>query len=151
MTDTALPYSSQTLDEALRDFRREHGLDEVYRGMSATAQEHFERHDIIHVLFGLDTSLRDEARADGWTLLGSDVSWRDIREFSKLPEEKKIVGDLGWTTIAKTVMRALPDYAGMAWRARRLTKRWQWSDNARYRTMQVGAIRREFGIDEALG
>ena len=150
MIASTLPYSTDTLSKALVDFRRAHGLDAKYAGMSDEAKLLFERHDIVHVLFGLDTSTRDEAKADGWTLLGTDVSWAELRQFTKLPEEKEILEELGWWTIVKTVVRAIPDYAGLAWRARRLTKRWRWSDNARYRDMPVAQIRQEFGIDSAL-
>ncbi len=151
MSTQPLPYASDTLDDALIAFRRAHGLERKYCDMSEVAQTHFERHDIIHVLFGLDTSLCDEAKADGWTLLGSDVSWRELREFSKLPEEQQLLGELGWRGVVSAVWQALPDYAGMVWRSRRLTKRWPWSNNARYRAMKVGTIRTEFGIDAALG
>jgi len=150
MDSISLPYATETLSDALVDFRRENGLDAKYAGMSEEAKIQFERHDIVHVLFGLDTSIRDEAKADGWTLLGTDVSWSELRRFAKLPEEQEIVKELGWWTITKAVVRALPDYAGLAWRSRRLTKRWRWSDNARYRDMEVAQIRREFGIDTAL-
>ena len=150
MAKQPLPYGSETLDDALIAFRRAHGLNEKYSGMSEAAQAQFERHDIIHVLFGLDTSLRDEAKADGWTLLGSDVSWRELREFMKLPEEQEIASEIGWSGIVSAIWQALPDYASMAWRARRLTKRWPWSDHASYRSQKVGAIRKEFGIDAAL-
>lgn len=145
-----LPYANDTLEDALRAFRRENGLDAKYQGMSAEAQALFERHDIIHVLFGLTTNVRDEVKADGWTLLGTDVSFSELRSFAKLPEEKEIVEELGWATIAKTVARSLPDLAGMAWRARKLTKRWRWAENAQYRDRTVSDIRREFGIDAAL-
>lgn len=146
----SLPYSSHTLDEALLAFRREHGLETKYCEMSEEAQILFERHDIIHVLFGLSTELRDEAKADGWTLLGSDISFGEVRKFAALPEEKELLQDLGWAALVKGLLRALPDYAGMAWRARRLNKRWRWADNAQYRDMPVAEIRREFGIDAAL-
>ncbi|MEO0698251.1 MAG: hypothetical protein AAFY81_00865 [Pseudomonadota bacterium] len=138
------------MSEALIAFRRENGLDAKYAGMSEEAQAQFERHDIIHVLFGLTTNLRDEAKADGWTLLGSDVSWREIREFTKLPEEQEIVSEIGWRGIVKAIWQALPDYASMLWRARRLNKRWPWSGNESYRSQRVSAIRKEFGIDAAL-
>jgi hypothetical protein len=32
----------------------------------------FRSHDIAHVVFGLDTTLNDEALGDAWTLLGTD-------------------------------------------------------------------------------
>ncbi len=150
MGQPKLPYSDLTLEKALLTFRHEHGLEGKYQDLSADAQAHYERHDIIHVLFGLDTSMRQEAQADGWTLLASDISWNDIRTFMRLPEEKELITELGWWSITKTFVRALPDYLGMAWRARRMRKKWRWSDNAQYRNARVADIREEFGITRTL-
>ncbi len=146
----ALPYSDLTLDEALQSFRKENGLDEKYRDMRPEAQHHFERHDIVHVLFGLDTSIRQEAQADGWTLFGTDISRRDIRDFFDLPEEKELIDEIGWWAITKAYFRGVPDYFRIAWQSRRLRKKWRWADNSEYRSSTVGAIRREFGIERAL-
>ena len=145
-----LPYSDLTLDEALKTFRHENGLEAKYKGMRKDAQLHFERHDIVHVLFGLDTSIRQEAQADGWTLFGTDISRRDIKDFFDLPEEKELIDEIGWWSITKAYFRGVPDYFRIAWQSRRLRKKWPWSKNARYRNANVGAIRREFGIARAL-
>lgn len=145
-----LPYSDLTLEEALEAFRKQHGLDEKYRDMRPEAQHHYELHDIVHVLWGLDTSMRQEAQADGWTLLGTDISRKDIREFFDLPEEKELIDELGWWAIIKGYVSAIPDYARIFRQSRKLAKKWRWSDNAGYRTRRVEEIRREFGIVRAL-
>ncbi len=150
MQQTPLPYSDLTLVEALETFRKQHGLNEKYRGMREEAQMHFERHDMVHVLFGLDTSLRQEAMADGWTIFGTDISWKDIREFYDLPEEKEVVGEIGWWTVTKAFVSGVPDFVRIAWRSRRLRKKWSWSDNADYRDRKLAEIRREFGIVPAM-
>ena len=147
----ALPYSEMTLDQALIAFRKANALDAKYAGMDQTARSHFERHDMIHVLFGLDTSLRHEAQADGWTLMASDISWTDIRAFMKLTEEQELIAEIGPWAIAWGFVRAVPDYMAMAWRARRLHKKWPWCANDSYRERKVAEIRREFGINQALG
>ncbi|WP_298465125.1 hypothetical protein [uncultured Erythrobacter sp.] len=145
-----LPYSDLTLEEALDAFRKENNLEAKYRDMREEAQTHFERHDIIHVLFGLDTSIRQEAQADGWTLFGTDISLRHIREFFDLPEEKELIEDIGWWEITKAYFRGIPDYFRIAWQSRKLRKKWRWSDHAAYRSRRVGEIRQEFGIKRAL-
>jgi len=145
-----LPYSDLTLEDALVAFRREHDLDAKYRDMREEAQIHFERHDIVHVLFGLDTSIRQEAQADGWTVFGTDISRRDISEFFGLPEEKELVDEIGWWAIIKAYFRGVPDYFRIAWQSRKLTKKWRWNENAAYRSQRVSDIRREFGIGQAL-
>ncbi|KWV90543.1 hypothetical protein [Erythrobacter sp. YT30] len=150
MTRKPLPYADLTLEEALVQFRAESGLTHKYDAMGAKAQMHFERHDIIHVLFGLTTNLRDEAQADGWTLMASDIGMQDIRTFMQLPEEKSVIKEVGWWALAKGFFASLPDYAAIAWRSRKMRKKWRWSDNAQYRQQQVSAIRDEFGIAHAL-
>lgn len=145
-----LPYSDLTLDEALGAFRKEYGLEAMYRDMREDAQIHFERHDIVHVLFGLDTSIRQEAQADGWTFFGTDISGRDIRDFFDLPEEKELIREIGWWEITKAYLRGIPDYIRIALQSRKLNRKWPWSDNTDYRSRRVAEIRREFGIRQAL-
>ncbi|MEL7199172.1 MAG: hypothetical protein AAGL10_12735 [Pseudomonadota bacterium] len=150
MQPNDLPYADLTLSEALLQFRADNGLAGKYDAMSLEAQTHFERHDIIHVLFGLNTSLREEAQADGWTLIASDIGWNDIRTFMKLPEEHDLLAEVGWWALVKGFALSVPDYAKIIWRSRRLSKKWRWSDNAQYRQRSVSDIREEFGISKAL-
>lgn len=150
MRDNNLPYSELTLSEALEVFRRENDLDQKYQGMRAEAQAHYERHDMIHVLFGLDTSMRQEAQADGWTILASDIGWKDVRDFMNLPEEKELIDELGWRSILSAFLKNVPDFVRMAWKSRKMRKKWQWRNNEAYRHMWVDTIRREFGILDAL-
>ncbi|WP_040464164.1 hypothetical protein [Erythrobacter sp. NAP1] len=145
-----LPNSDLTLAEALVAFRQHHGLHQKYADMREGAKAHFERHDMVHVLFGLDTSIRQEAQADGWTLFGTDISLRDVRDFMDLPEEKELIKEVGWATIAKGCLRAITDYPVIAWKSRKLRRKWRWSDNADYRSWTVARIRREFWIERAL-
>lgn len=146
----ALPFAELPLDAALTAFRREHGLEDKYHAMRPEARGHYERHDMVHVLFGLDTSMRHEAHADGWTLFGTDISRAQIGEFFGLPEEAELLRELGWWSVAKGYLAAVPDYARIAFKSRRMRRKWPWSNNGAYRGMTVGAIRREFGILEAL-
>ena len=150
MSRTELPYADLSLEDALVLFRSENGLSEKYDELSAAARAHYKRHDIIHVLFGLDTSIRQEAQADGWTLLASDISWADIKAFMALPEEKELIAEIGWWTLTTGFLRALPDYVSMAWRSRRMRKKWRWSAHQAYLQRSVGEIRAEFGIERAL-
>lgn len=145
-----LPYSDLALEDALIAFRTEHGLEAKFQAMRSEARPQYERHDMVHVLFGLDTSMRQEAQADGWTLFGTDISRAEIGEFFALPEEAELVRELGWWSVARGYLAAIPDYLRIAVKARRLRRRWPWSNNAAYRSVRVAAIRAEFGIAEAL-
>ena len=146
----ALPYATLTLDQALVAFRQQHGLEIKYRAMRPEAQVHYEQHDMVHVLFGLDTSMRQEAQADGWTLFGTTITGREIGEFFALPEEAELVRELGWWKVARDYLAAIPDYARIALKARHLRRKWPWSDNSAYRRQTVATIRETFGIEKAL-
>ena len=56
-------------------------------------------HDVSHVIFGMDTSLEQEAGLDTWVLLGCQFRWRYIRRYSNLPEiralYRSLVADCG--------------------------------------------------------
>ena len=45
-------------------------------------------HDVGHVFFGVNTSILDEAAGDYWTLLGSDLSFKEYLDYAKTPEAK---------------------------------------------------------------
>ena len=145
-----LPYPDLLLQHAIEAFRAEHGLQARFATMSANAQRHYEWHDMVHVLFGLGTSMREEAQADGWTYFGTDIASTQWTEFDELPEEMALVKELGTWAITRGYLLAIPDYLTIAWRARRLERKWPWSDNDAYRSCPVGELRREFGIDRAL-
>lgn len=136
------------LHAALAAFRERHGLTAKYLAVRPEARIHYERHDMVHILFGLDTTMRQEALADGWTLFGTDISRDEIREFFDLPEEKDLIKEIGLMKIVFAYLRAVPDYFRIAWRSRRMAQKWRWSDNADYRTRLVADIRREFGIPD---
>ena len=145
-----LPYANLTLEEALRSFRRDHALTDAYDGMSPEAQLHFERHDIIHVLFGLDTSMKQEVLADGWALFGTDISRRDVLDTMKLTETSALMAEIGWARALVAYLTALPAFLQVAFLSRKLHKKWHWAFAARYRSCKVADIRREFGIGHAL-
>jgi hypothetical protein len=68
--------SGLTLKEELAEYYEGHpGLFRPSQLAKDSAQ-FFRSHDIAHVVFGLDTTLTDEALADAWTLLGTDVGLR---------------------------------------------------------------------------
>ena len=45
-------------------------------------------HDATHVIFGMDTSLEQEAGLDTWLLFGCQFQWRYVRGYAQLPEIK---------------------------------------------------------------
>ena len=57
-------------------------------------------HDVTHVIFGMDTSLEQEAGLDTWLLFGCQFKWRYLRGYSQLPEIKALyqalIAEGGW-------------------------------------------------------
>ena len=47
-------------------------------------------HDTTHVIFGMDTSLEQEAGLDTWLLFGCQYEWRYLRGYTELPDIKAL-------------------------------------------------------------
>ena len=58
-------------------------------------------HDATHVIFGMDTTLEQEAGLDTWLLFGCQYQLSYLRGYGKLPEIKAVyealVSELGWS------------------------------------------------------
>src|SRR5579863_1919853 len=83
------------------------GLEEYYaanvgkvvrpRDLPPESADLFRSHDMCHVVFGLSTTLDDEAMADVRTLLSCDVGWRRYaRYMTSDPAAKAIFKELGY-------------------------------------------------------
>jgi len=53
-------------------------------------------HDVVHVFFGVNTSILDEAAGDYWTLFGTDLSFSGYLAYGNIPEGKQLVKDIGF-------------------------------------------------------
>ncbi|MBE9030109.1 hypothetical protein IQ266_10250 [filamentous cyanobacterium LEGE 11480] len=144
--------STQTLQEALDEY---HALNPNLLKpdeMSANGAELFSNHDLIHVVFGLDTSLHDETLADTWTIFGSSIGFWEYLKYIKNPEAMQVLQDLSvngntnYLTIAKEAIRAIPDVFKVIRRSRQMTQKWPWQNHQSYRLKTLGQIRQELGI-----
>jgi hypothetical protein len=107
----------------------------------------FRSHDICHVIFGLDTSLADEAMADARTLLSCNVpKSRYIGYLWTDEQTKAIFRALGWRRIVGVVVRTLPRIGRGIVEAFRMKKRWPWQPPESYRARSLVDLRREYGI-----
>ena len=103
-------------------------------------------HDRCHILFGLTTSIRDEAMADTWTLFGSDVAWREYSHYLKHPLVNNILAEVGYWTTLRESARSLRSISS-AWKhARRQTAKWPFWNNEIYLGEPICDLRRKFGI-----
>ena len=127
-----LRYQEQDCELTLRE-----GISEYHAYLEAIGRkamlDHVDsrlilEHDATHVIFGMDTSLEQEAGLDTWVIFGCQYQWRYLRGYAQLPEIKAIyralMRDGGWLLLLKIYWKCL----GLKWRiigrTRRMTHKW---------------------------
>ena len=140
--------SPQTLAEGLEEYYAANaGIVTRPRDLPADSVALFTNHDIGHVIFGLTTSLEDEAMADTRILLSTDVGFvRYSRYITADQQAKTIFKQVGYPKVVLHTLKTLPRIARTAWEALRARKRWPWETPETYQTRTLAELRREFGI-----
>lgn len=135
----------------------EQGLAEYYRAnegrvlppasLRPESAALFASHDICHVVFGLDTTLQDEALADTRTLISCDVGFARYSAYLATDKETQaIFKRVGAGAILWETLKATPRIVRAVVEAFRMTKRWPWTPPESYRQRTLADIRREYGI-----
>lgn len=109
-------------------------------------REFIRAHDSCHVLFGLTTSLEDEAVADIYTIFGSNVTLRRYASYLKHPEITGLIQAVGWREMFVGTLRAIPRIFRAIRRARRMSAPWPFFDYARFLDEPLAALRRRYNI-----
>ena len=133
--------TTMTLAEGLAEYRRAHpGLIDP-AGVDPDLGRFMRAHDRCHIVFGLDTSIRDEILADTWTLFGSDVSWREYSSYLRHPEVNNILAETGYWTITVETLRHAGDMLRARRPARRQTAKWPFWASAERLDEPIRALR----------
>ena len=103
-------------------------------------------HDVGHVFFGVNTSILDEAAGDYWTLLGSDLSFKEYLDYAKTPEGKKLIEEYGYLTILKSLLISLPLLFRIYLRTRKMTRQWKMRGYEQYMDKPLGEVRKIFNL-----
>ena len=107
----------------------------------------FGSHDICHVIFGLDTTLEDEAMADTRTLLSCDVGFARYSSYLATNKHTQaIFKQIGYDTILWGTLKTLPRMARALREHFRMTKKWPWVPPESYQQRTLAELRREYGI-----
>lgn len=140
--------SNQTLLEALEEYyARNRGRVRRPSDLAPESAALFRSHDLCHVIFGLDTTLADEAMADVRTLSSCDVGWlRYARYMTRDPEAKAIFKELGYLRAIGITLWVVPRMVRALFEAVRMAKRWPWEPPAAFETRSLSDLRREHGI-----
>ena len=149
MLNYQLPDSPLTLAEGLSEYHASREALVRGRGISPAASEFFRCHDAAHVVFGCDTTLLNEMIVKVWSFFGTTGGLGLLRHY-RLPESQEIYETLAWSDIASVGLRSTVLFPLVLVRARRMRKRWPWSEFDRYLAVPLAEIRREFGIELVL-
>ncbi len=133
------------------------GLDEYYRvnegrvsrpsTLPPESMALFRSHDMCHVIFGLDTTLEDEAVVDTRTLLSCDVGFSRYAEYlTRDKQAKAIFRQVGYFTVLLGTLRAVPRLARALIEKFRMTKKWPWMPPESFKARTLADLRREYGI-----
>jgi len=148
-------YVKQNCDLLLSD-----GLKEYYLSNPLQVKEFADRfgkllvnHDITHVVFGLGTSIEEETLLDTWTLRGTNITWKQIYQYStnlELKELTKIIvkDNGGWKNIFKVVIKCLPLKLKIHFnRIPKMKKKWPFSNvSDDMMNTSISDLRKEYGI-----
>jgi hypothetical protein len=107
-------------------------------------------HDATHVIFGMDTSLEQEAGLDTWLIFGCQYRWRYLRGYALLPEVKALyralTKDGGWFLLVKLYWKCLGLKWQIIWRTRRMTDKWPFQFPEAWLDHSVASLRAQHGI-----
>jgi len=140
--------SAQTLAEGLEEYYAANtGIATRPRDLPPESVALFVGHDTGHVIFGLTTSLTDEAMADTRILLSTDAGfWRYSRYITADKQAKAIFKQVGYGKVAFYSLLALPRILRAVWEALRTRKRWPWEPPPSFQTRSLAELRREYRI-----
>lgn len=138
-------HSTQTLAEGIAEYYSTNSVLIEGRSVSASAHEFFRCHDAVHVVFGCDTSLSDEAIVKIGSIFGTSEGVKVLRGY-RLPESQEIYRELSIPEILITAVKSVFLVPRTLWRCARMNQRWPWSDFNSHLDSTLTDIRREYGI-----
>lgn len=138
------PDCALTLAEGLAEFAA--CYPDLLPAEDPALREFIRAHDSCHVLFGLTTSIEDEALADTWTLVGSTVSVRQYAGYLKHEALRNLVREAGVLALVRGTLRAIPRAIRALWRARQMTAKWPFFDYAAHLGTPIVDLRRRYGV-----
>ena len=143
-------FQKQTCSLTLRD-----AIDEFYQINAAVFDrpqpgspwyDLMSQHDVTHVVFGVNTSVLDEAAGDFWTLFATDMSLQTYMAYASSPQGRQLIKDVGVWKILGSIVFGLPSLVRIAWRARAMSIKWTLGDYQRYLDVPLDELRAQFNV-----
>lgn len=142
--------TGQTLAEGVAEYHQKNPELAQGRGMSPAAQEFFERHDAVHVVYGCANTMHDEAVVKLSSIFGTTGGFGVLRGY-QLHESMQIYKRLNKAEILLTILQAPIIVPWTIIRCLRQHGRWPWDGFGKYLHTPLSEVRREFGITVAHG
>jgi hypothetical protein len=142
--------SAQTLAEGLAEYYRAN--PELKRGaaLSPEAREFFLAHDVVHIVYGCNTSMPDEAIVKLSSLFGSSAGFSVLRGY-RLHESVDIYRRLPLGSTLAALAAAPYLILRTVWRCARQSAKWPWADHQEHLQTPLRELRARFGIKVAHG
>lgn len=137
--------SPLTLREGLEEYYSAHPALKRGETLSAPARAFFERHDAVHVVYGCDTTLPQEAVVKLASFFGTTEGLK-VMEGYRLYDSLDIYRQLRLADILATLARAPVLAPRTIWRCRRQAKPWPWDSFDGHLDTPLGALRADYGI-----
>lgn len=140
--------SVQTLAEGLEEYYRANaGRVPRPRDLPPESVDLFRSHDMCHVIFGLGTTLCDEALVDTRTMLACDVGVeRYIQCLSTDEQAKALFKKIGYLKSIWATVVAIPQICLALVALWHRKKRWPWEPPDTYQGRTLSELRNEYGI-----
>ena len=139
---------SATLSAGLAEYQRAHPFLKRGNTLSAEAQDFFRCHDIVHVIYGCDTSLNQEAVVKLSTFFGTTAGFGALQGY-RLFESLDIYRSLRANDILSTMIASVVILPRTVWRCAQQKQRWPWDGHGAWLDKPLAEIRNTFRIKVA--
>ena len=142
------------------DFTLAEGLEVYYDSFpasrsplkdNASSGNLLRNHDCTHVIFGLDTSIEQEALLDIWVLFGCHFRFASLIAYAKLPQLKglyrELFDDYGIRGILTIYRKNFHRIRAIFKKARNMQKKWALECPEHYLNRSIQDLRQEYGIN----
>lgn len=137
--------ATQTLAEGLAEYHRANPHLSRGAALSPEARDFFDSHDVVHVVFGCDTSLPHEAVVKLSSIFGTTGGLSVLGGY-RLHESIDIYKRLDPGEVLRTILRSVVIVPRTLIRCLRQRRRWPWTDFALHLDTPLHVLRAEFGI-----
>ena len=139
------PNTRMSLADGLAEYYEKHPFLKRGDQLGAEAQEFFRCHDAVHVLYGCDTSLSQEAIVKLSSIFGTTAGFAVLKGYS-LHDSIDIYKKLRLSDILVTMFRSLVIVPRTLWRCSKQRQRWPWSEFDGHLETPLCELRERFRI-----